>query len=388
MYKIDIGLGFSVIKDAFESYNRGILDNEIGQHRVILSKKIVDYYESSAKECSLLAPIMGYIQSIGGTNKKAVIYKSDEGDLDPKEEIISFVMKTPLKVLISDKTEFAENDIKRIDITTREDIEIKDFNHQFNWYVFPLTKTAEENEECNNYIKWLSCLFLNEQTITIVDPYLLGKDNLRYFIETILPIIPIETEIIIFSDIEHSRSVFIDRNTNEKKNVDYHTEAERIINDLKVRGNRKITINWCSGKMHDRFIVLSNCEINLSNSLIALQKDKCFRNSCQFNVTKEKRSLPITIEQREKEAEFNKSVQLSNHTNEGIDYSILGSELSMIVSEVSVYGEAKGTISDKFNAVIPKSYLKHTDPQLLIGKEIQVIVKSINNKTCIVQPKI
>ena len=298
MYKLDVGLGFSVIKDAFESYNRGILDNEIGQHRVILSKKIVNYYESSAKECSLLAPIMGYIQSIAGTNKKAVFYKSDDGDLDPKEEIISFVMKTPLKVLISYKTEFAENNTRKIDITTRENIEIKDFNHQFNWYVFPLSKTAEKEDECNEYIKWLRRLFINEQVITIVDPYLLAKDNLRVFLDSLLPAIQSETEIRIYSAIDQSRNKYRDRITGEKKNDDYHIEAERIIKDINMNQKRNISIHWCDyNNMHDRYIILSNCEIEMSNSLNVLQKDQRFHKSCRFSVYRDKRYLPITIEE-------------------------------------------------------------------------------------------
>ena len=297
MYTVDVGLGISAVNEVLESLEMGIIKDVIGQHRIILSKNIMNYYQSQIDSTSKAGIVFSnYIASIAGTNTKACLCSPNENYSDVKEEIVALVMQTPLKVLISDETEFANYKIRKIDLTTIDDIKSKNLEHQFNWYVFPVTKDAEEKEACNDYIKWLRRLFMNEPIITIVDPYLLGQFNLRCFIDSLLPVIPIETEIIIYSDIENSLQTVLDRETGKKSRVDYHVEAEKIINELN-ESNRKISINWCSGNMHDRYIVLSNCEIDLSNSLNVLQKDGSFSKSCRFYVTKEKRTLPKTIDQ-------------------------------------------------------------------------------------------
>lgn len=282
MYTVDVGLGFSAVNEVLESLEMGIIKDVIGQHRIILNKNIINYYQSQIDSTSKAGTVfLNYIASIAGTNTKACVCPPNENYSDVREEIIALVMQTPLKVLISDEKEFANYKIRKIDLTTIDDIKSKNLEHQFNWYVFPVTKDAEEKEECNDYIKWLRRMFMNEPIITIVDPYLLERFNLKSFIESLLPAIPIETEIIIYSD---------------KRKVDHHVEAEKIIDELN-KNNRKISINWCSGNMHDRYIVLSNCEIDLSNSLNVLHKDGNFSKSCRFYVTKEKRTLPKTIEQ-------------------------------------------------------------------------------------------
>lgn len=298
MYKIDVGLGFSIIKDAYESYNKGILVNKIGQHRVILNDNIIDYYMCSASECNMLPVVTTYIQSIVGDHTKVVFYPRDNECSDPKEELIACVLKTPLKILISDTEEFAGYKTKKIDITTRENIEKHDFSHKFNWYVFPLSRIVKKTDDCNNYITWLRRLFTNEERITIVDPFLLAKVNLRIFIDSLLPTISNDTEIRIYSAIDKSRYKYRDNISGEMKDADYHLEAERIIQDLNDNHNRKITICWCNySNMHDRFIVLPNIEIELTNSFNLLQKDQTFDQTCRFSVYLDHRDLPTTNEE-------------------------------------------------------------------------------------------
>lgn len=298
MYKIDVGLGFSIIKDAYESFNKEILDKKIGQHRVILNDNIINYYKSSASECNMLPFVMTYIQSIVGAGTKSVFYPRDNVCSDPKEELIACVLKTPLKILISNTEEFAGYKTKKIDITTRENIEEHDFSHKFNWYVFPLSKIANKSDDCNDYITWLRRLFTDEEKITIVDPFLLTKVNLRIFLDSLLPTISNDTEIRIYSAIDQSRYKYRDRITGEMKEDDYHLEAERIIQDLNDNHNRKITICWCNySNMHDRFIVLPNCEIGLTNSFNLLQKNQTFDKSCRFSVNLDHRDLPTTNEE-------------------------------------------------------------------------------------------
>ena len=96
--------------------------------------------------------------------------------------------------------------------------------------------------------------------------------------------------------------------------------------------------------------------------------------------------LGETLKEKTKEAESKKTVQIGKPSNDGIDYSLLGKELTMVVSEALPSGEVKGIISNNYPATILKSYMKNVDPQQLIGQEIRVVVKSINNKIYIVQP--
>lgn len=182
--------------------------------------------------------------------------------------------------------------MKNINLTTIENIKSKDFKFVFNRYVFPISKVAKPGDPCNTYIKWLENLFKDEPSITIVDPYLMGEGNLRSFILSVLPTIPQTTEIEVYSSLGKSK---MDRD----KSIDFSKAAEKTIDNINEKDNRKITIHWCKDSaMHDRFILLSDCEIEISGGLLVLNKDKEFFKECRFTITKQKqRSLPETIEQ-------------------------------------------------------------------------------------------
>ena len=293
MYKLDVGLGYSIIKHAYESLDIGILNDVIGQHRVILSENIVKYYLNKIEPTSIWKPyIEAYINTIANVGARSVYYSIDDSFSDTREEIVSCVMKAPMKILVSDETEFEGIKLKNINLTTSENIKSKDFKYVFNRYVLPVTKVAKQGDSCNPYIKWLENLFKNESSITIVDPYLMGEGNLRSFIVSILPSIPQTAEVEIYCSLEKSKM-------DKDKSVDYSKAAERSIQFINEKENRKITIHWCrDSAMHDRFIILSNCEIEITGGLRALNKDKEFFKECRFSITKEKqRSLPLTIEE-------------------------------------------------------------------------------------------
>lgn len=76
----------------------------------------------------------------------------------------------------------------------------------------------------------------------------------------------------------------------------------------------------------------------------------------------------------------------ANSQRYSIDYSLLNQETTMLVTEITNSGEAKGVVLNKYCAVIPKSYLKKVDTNSLINNEIEVSIKSCKDNTYFVQP--
>lgn len=110
MYKLDVGLGFSIIKSAYESFDIGILIDVIGQHRVILTENIIKYYFEGIDPTSILkSHIDAFIADLAYAGEGSVYYSTDEVFSDAREEIVACVMKAPMKILLSDKSEFDNN---------------------------------------------------------------------------------------------------------------------------------------------------------------------------------------------------------------------------------------------------------------------------------------
>ena len=364
MYPLDIGLGFSAIEEALKSRNKGFLDKELGQHRIILNKNIANYYLQMGSLFSQedKDQLQTYVASIAAFADRSVKpeHLPDEVFSNTKEEIVASVMKTPMKILIADEVEFSDYDTEEINLTDRQSVESGTFDCVLNWFVFPLLKTAQKGEPSEQYFHWFSQLFADEHTIVLVDPYLLADPDINTFINKLLPTIPATAKVEVYC---------------VEKNCENPKEVEKKIFRINQEQRRTITIHWCtSDNAHDRYILLSNCIIENSGGLCFCSKDfLSIGKECRFIATKNKdRSLPRTIRIAE----------------EPFDLSMLNQTLDMLITEVLPSGDAKGIVCGKYKATIPKKKLKKIEDQNLVNHIIKVEIERLNpaDNSCVVKP--
>ena len=127
MYKLNLGVGFSIFKLVYLPYNeKTFIIDIIKQHRFILSDKIIGYYEEMAGEENL-----DIVETFLDTliyNDEAHIYYKNQSDISAKDEIIMLVEQNPMKVLVAENEEFQHLTINKIKLINSKDIIEKKVN--------------------------------------------------------------------------------------------------------------------------------------------------------------------------------------------------------------------------------------------------------------------
>lgn len=102
MYKLNIGVGFSVLKFYYLPHNnKSFLIDIIEQHRIILSDKIIQYYIEKADDIHRDI-IETYIDSIVYADDTHVFYTDQPEKISAIEEMILLVEKNPMKVILAE----------------------------------------------------------------------------------------------------------------------------------------------------------------------------------------------------------------------------------------------------------------------------------------------
>ena len=121
MYKLNLGVGFSIFKLAYLPYNeKTFIIDIIKQHRLILSDKIISYYiEMAGEENSDI--VETFLDTLIYNDETHIYYKS-ENNISAKEELIEFVKQNPMKVLVSEKDEFQDFTLNKSNLINSKDI--------------------------------------------------------------------------------------------------------------------------------------------------------------------------------------------------------------------------------------------------------------------------
>lgn len=190
MYKLNIGVGYSILQFYYLPHNnKSFLIDIIEQHRIILSKKIIQYYIEKTDD--LYKDVLEtYIDSIVYTDDTHIFYEEQAEKISAIEEMILLVEKNPMKVVLGEHEEFSAYNIRKIKLITSQQIIDKELNAIYR-YSFPITNHYIGcNENCEAYAVWFGHLFEGESQIEIQDKYILtfnGIECLKNIIYRILP---------------------------------------------------------------------------------------------------------------------------------------------------------------------------------------------------------
>ena len=276
MYKLNIGVGFSVLKFYYLPHNnKSFLIDIIEQHRIILSDKIIQYYIEKADDIHRDI-IETYIDSIVYADDTHVFYTDQPEKISAIEEMILLVEKNPMKVILAEHEEFSSYNTRRIKLITSQQIIDKEMNAIYR-YSFPITNHYVGcNENCESYAVWFGHLFEGEKQIEIQDKYILTCNGIECLKRYYLPHIEVGTEINIYCEI-----------------VDSCTEAGVLaeLNDA-FYTDWDVHVFICQG-MHDRYIQLSTIQISIGAGLDFLHLSGLTRKACTINITKNKNKFPL-----------------------------------------------------------------------------------------------
>lgn len=276
MYKLDIGVGFSILKFYYLPHNdMSFLIDIIQQHRIILSKKIIQYYIEKTDDL-YKDIIVTYLDSILYTDATHVFYDEQTEDILAIEEMIMLVEKNPMKIILGEHEEFSAYNIRKIELITSQQIIDKELNTIYK-YSFPITNHyIGRNEKCELYAEWFGHLFEGESQIEIQDKYILTRNGIECLRKYYFPYIAKGTEINIYCE-----------TVNSCTETDILTELSDAF-----YADWDIHVFTCRG-MHDRYIQLSTVQISIGAGLDFLHQSGYTRKACTLNITKNRIKFPL-----------------------------------------------------------------------------------------------
>lgn len=276
MYKLNIGVGFSVLQFYYLPHSsKSFLIDIIEQHRIILSDKIIHYYIEKADDL-YKDVIETYLDSIIYTDDTHVYYEEQSEEINAIEEMILLVEKNPMKIILGEQDEFSPYNTRKIKLITSQQIIDKEPTAIYR-YSFPITNHyIGYNERCESYAVWFGHLFENEKVIEIQDKYILTNNGIKCFKKYYLPYMEKGAEINIYCE-----------------TVDTCTEAG-IVAELSdaFYEDWNIHVFACYG-MHDRYIQLSNIQISIGAGLDFLHLSGLTKKACTLNITNNKNKFPL-----------------------------------------------------------------------------------------------
>lgn len=277
MYKLNIGVGFSVLQLYYLPHNnKSYLIDVIGQHKVILSEKIIKYYIDKADELYKEA-IETFIDSIAYADDTHIFYSSlEDENVTARDEMIMFVEQNPMKILFSEMDEFEPYNIKKVKIVTPEQM-IKREKTALFMYSFPLSNYyAGTDEICEAYATWFGHLFERETSIEIQDKFIASQNGFECLKKYYFPHIPRGITVDIYCEIIEGVT---------KQDI-CNQLADSFFDDWDVH------VYSCR-HMHDRYIQFDGLQISIGAGLDFLHMSGKTKKACTINITNYRDRIPL-----------------------------------------------------------------------------------------------
>lgn len=277
MYKLNIGVGFSVLQLYYLPHNcKSFLIDIVNQHKIILSEKIINYYINETDE--LYKDVMRtFIDSIVYSDETHKYYIStDEKNITARDEMIMFVNNNPMKILFSEKREFEKYNLKGIRLVTPRQMLDRDKTPLLK-YSFPLSNYyVGIDENCDAYAAWFGHLFEHEKHIEIQDKYIMSPKGIDCLKKYYFPHIEKGCKVDIYCEVTDD---------NMKKDI-----CDMLSDDFFVDWD--ISVYTCR-HMHDRYIQLHQIQISVGAGLDFLHLSGKTKKPCTINITNYSTRLPI-----------------------------------------------------------------------------------------------
>lgn len=275
MYKLNLGVGSSILKLVYLPYNeKTFIMDLIKQHKIILSEKIISYYIEMAGEQNAEI-VETFIDSLVYTNDSHVFYETDNDD-SAQKEIVDLVKRNPMKVLISEVEEFEGIITNKIKLISSKNILNKEDN-VFLKYSFPIVNyIIGSDSNCESVATWFGHLFENEEQIQILDKFIMTENGIRVLKKYYFPKIQYKTKVEIYCEC-------LDGYTDEM--------IKNIMEDTYFQ-SWDIQVYICNG-MHDRYIQFGHYQISIGAGLDFLHCSGNTKKSCTINITCGDKKIPL-----------------------------------------------------------------------------------------------
>ena len=225
---------------------------KIRQHRIVLSERLVSYYEECASANGLKESCTTYLQALIKSNDRCVLINVFDETQSIEEEMIGIALLQPMKILIAEQEEISKKK-KGLNLLRSNDIN-NNQNCILNLYCIPVpSRYVEGKKPVEAYTKWLSNWFQGEKNIIIRDKHMLCDHGIESFKKFFLPMFEKGASIIIQTD--------------SKVNQKYIDEFDK--EDYK---DYQINIYKCSA-MHDRVIIAGDFQVVIGKGIDFLSAD-------------------------------------------------------------------------------------------------------------------
>ncbi len=275
MFKLNIGVGASVLKQYYMPHNcKSFIMDIIQQHRIILSEKIIQYYESQEEDEIYREVLETYIDSISNVDSTHIFYESLDNEVSAKDEIVYFVKRNSMSVLLSEDKEFFEIEMKGVNFVTPQDMIDCKITPLFK-YSFPISNyVIEKGEYCTEYAKWFGHLMEGETQIEIQDKYVFSNKGVRSLKKYYFPYIEKGSTVNVYCELVNNES----------------------INTLINRVNDSYFDDWdlhvflCE-EMHDRIMQFGELQISIGVGLDFLSPSGRTRKRCIITISNRKNMI-------------------------------------------------------------------------------------------------
>ena len=273
MIKLNITLGNSFFSQFYNIYTDmyGAILPKIRQHRIVLSKKLIDYYVRCAEENGCKDACTTFIQKISLTDQNS-IFVQDYDAVTIEEGLSEIAMTQPKKILCAEKEE-VKKARRGVNLLRGDDI-INNSNCIFNLYCIPITaRYVEADKPVASYVSWLGNWIKGESKLIIRDKYLLTDRGLKSFKKFFLPNIDSGAQISIHTD-----------TLVEQRFLDEFSKSDYAQYDIRI---------YKCSHMHERVIILKECQIVIGKGIDFLQSgsnltDECFITISQITIDADK----------------------------------------------------------------------------------------------------
>lgn len=274
MKKQVIGLDSSIIKLLYlpySSYTAAL--SIILQHKILLNKRIVDYYLELVPEENK-DNVRNYFDSIISNHEQSCIFSKDQGR-DAISELIFQLCEVPNGCFVYTK-EYHGEIKKELESLSLEDVMSLAKNYRKSRiyrYTIPLTNYyIGLGEKSDWIIKWFRDIFQGEKTICIQDAYIYNNNGLRVLERYYIDIFPnTMNRLVIYGSL-------VDSNKTED-------EVKRFFSSSKFK-SWEVELYDCP-KFHPRCIQLKELLVSLDAGIDFIGKNGETDKACRISISKE-----------------------------------------------------------------------------------------------------
>ena len=275
MIQLNLTLGNSFWKHYYLPYcaEFGEILPKIRKHKVVLSERLINYYEECAKDLHMEDVCSTCIQDLVQFKNKCE-FVPDYGEESIADEIMAIASKQKMKIVLAEKEEIKKAPSK-INLLTSKDIREND-DCILNIYTLPVpARYIPANQPVERYKNWLANWLKDEKNIIIRDKYLLKDSGLKSFKNHFLPLFEKGSCISIHTD-----------NDVEQEYLDEFDKPE--YNDY------QINVYKCE-KMHDRVILLDDFQIVIGRGVGFMSGDWNKTSECFISISDITMDPQVTI---------------------------------------------------------------------------------------------